>query len=253
MNALLHGLASVLLVLPLAGQLRIDAGDFGMEEEELRTLFEETIARFPRALSRKDPPLFISRHSEGPMVLYERTPRGEVAMRLDSGDRYYAQLIYQFAHELAHVRADYQPVRHENKWLEETLCETASLFALRQLASHWEHHAPSRALRDYRENLASYADRVMEARSPLTRQTAPAFYRKHRETLRRSATERTLNGAFANLIFPLLEAEPRHWRTLATFPRAEGATLAQHFKAWRSATPRKHHRFLKNLESLFLP
>lgn len=237
----------------LPAQLRIETRGFGMEEWELRTLFEATMACFPKAENQEDPPVFVSRHSDGPIVLYQRTPRGEVAMRLDSGDRYYAQLIYQFAHEWAHIRADFQPVDHENKWLEETLCETASLFALRHLASHWKKQAPNEALKNYRKNLATYAASVMDTRESLTRQSAPAFYRQHRKSLRQSATERSINGAFANLILPLFEAEPRHWETLATIPREKGASLSQHFEQWRKSTPQKHHRFLRKLESLFLP
>jgi hypothetical protein len=234
-------------------QLRINPAHFGMEEWELRTLFEPTIAIFPKAKDAKDTPLFISHHRDGPITLFERTPRDEVAIRLNCADRYYSQFIYQFAHELTHVRANFQPINHENKWLEETLCETASLFALLKLSTHWEKNAPNKALKNYRYSLATYAAKVMKTREPLTLETSPAFYQKHRATLRKSSTERSINGAFANLILPLLEAEPDHWKTLPHFPRQKGATLAAHFQAWRKATPPKHHPFLIKLESIFHP
>lgn len=235
-------------VLP-AEQLRINPKGFLMEEWELRNLCKPTLEIFPKA---KDPPLFISHHQDGPITLFQRTPKGEVAIQLNCKDRYYAQFIYQFAHELGHVRANFKPVDHENKWLEEALCETASLFALRQLSIHWKENAPNKALKNYRKSLASYADTVMKAREPLTLETAPAFYQEHRTTLREHATRRNLNGAFANLILPLLEAEPDHWHTLAHIPRKKGATLAEHFDAWRKGTPQKHHRFLAKMEALFL-
>jgi hypothetical protein len=242
-----------LAVLSLIGsaqaQLRINPEGFKMEEWELRTLFEPTIQVFPKA---KDPPLFVSRHRDGPITLFKRTPRGEVAIRLDCEDRYYSQFIYQFAHELAHVRANFQPIDHENKWLEETLCETASLFALRKLSIHLEEKAPNDTLKNYRKSLATYAATVMKRREPLTLETSPAFYQKHKTTLRKSATERALNGAFANLILPLLEAEPDHWKTLSHFPRIKGASLAWHFEAWRKASPKIHHSFLFKLEAIFL-
>lgn len=241
-----------LLSLTLPAQLRIDPKGFKMEEWELRTLFEPTIEVFPKADDFTDPPLFISRNHQGPITLFERTPRGEVAIRLDSEDHYYCQFIYQFAHELAHVRANFQATEHENKWLEETLCETASLYILRKLAIHWEDHAPNPGLKKYRQNLAIYAAQVMKTRVPLTLETSPAFYQKHRETLRKSATERSLNGAFANLILPLLEKEPAHWKALAKFPRLKGATLAQHFHTWRKASSKKHHPFLISMETIFL-
>lgn len=239
-------------ILPLSAQLRITAKGFKMEEWELRTLFEPTIAVFPKADTFTDPPLFISRNHEGPITLFQRTPRGEVAIQLNCEDRYYSQFIYQFAHELAHVRANFQPVDHEHKWLEETLCETASLFILRKLSTHWEKNAPNDALKNYRKNLATYAARVIKTREPLTPATSPAFYQKHKATLRKSATERALNGAFANLILPLLEKEPEHWKVLSHFPRVKGATLREHFATWRKATDKKHHSFLNQLEAIFL-
>lgn len=241
------------LAVPLAAQLRIAAQGFKMNEGDLRAIFTSTIKVFPLPPGKNDPPIFISRDRSGPIVLFQRTPRGEVAMQLDTGDYYYSQIIYQFAHELAHIRADFQPVKHENKWLEETLCETASLFALRQLAIRWEKDAPNKALKSYRKHLTPYAQRVIESRKPLTAKTSPRFYQKHRATLRKSATERALNGAFANIILPLLEKEPIHWQSLAHFPRKKGASLAEHFKTWRQNAPEKHHRFLTKLESLFLP
>jgi len=244
---------SILILFALIGstqaQLRINPEGFKMAEWELRTLFEPTIRIFPEA---KDPPLFISRHREGPITLFERTPRGEVAIRLDCEDRYYSQFIYQFAHELTHVRANFQPTDHENKWLEETLCETASLFALRKLSKHWEKNAPNDALKNYRKSLAAYAATVIKGREPLTLKTSPAFYQKHEATLRKSATERSLNGAFANLILPLLEAEPGHWKVLPHFPRIKGSSLTSHFQAWRKASPKEHHSFLTKVEAIFL-
>jgi len=124
----------------------------------------------------KSPPLFISYHPEGPISLFERTPRGEIAIRLSSKERYHAQFIYQFAHELAHVRAKFQPAEHENKWLEETLCEAASLYALRELSRRWGQEAPSLSLKKYRLHLASYADKVLGTRRNLSRESASDFY-----------------------------------------------------------------------------
>ncbi|HAE19338.1 MAG TPA: hypothetical protein DCG41_08995, partial [Verrucomicrobiales bacterium] len=178
--------------------------------------------------------------------------RGEVAIQLNSGDYYYSQCIYQFAHELAHVRADFQPISHQNKWLEETLCETASLFVLRKLSKEWGKNAPNDALKNYRKHLATYATKVMKSRETLTTETSPVFYQKHKKTLRKSATEREINGAFANLLLPLFEKEPIHWKILPKFPRIKGSTLAGHFAAWREDTSENHHDFLNRFEALFL-
>ncbi|MDG2399354.1 MAG: hypothetical protein P8M04_02160 [Akkermansiaceae bacterium] len=245
---------SLVLALSLTShsQLRIESKGFNMNDSDLRSIFKSTLIALPKAKTFKDPSLFVSKHERGPITLFQRTPRGEIAIQLNSGDYYYSQCIYQFAHELAHVRADFQPIEHENKWLEETLCETASLFVLRKLSKEWEENAPNNALKNYRKHLATYAATVMKSRETLTTETSPAFYRKHQETLRKSATEREINGAYANLLLPLFEKEPEHWKVLPKFPRIKGSTLAKHFAAWRKATSKNHHDFLNQFEALFL-
>ena len=58
----------------------------------------------------------------------------------------YSKMAFQFAHEFCHVIAVHSREgqrhdnRHPNHWLEESLCETASLFALRKMAVEWPQH-----------------------------------------------------------------------------------------------------------------
>ena len=165
-------------------QIRIASKGFNMNESDLRIIFKSAVTTLPKADNFKDPSLFVSKHQRGPITLFQRTPRGEVAIQLNSGDYYYSQCIYQFAHELAHVRADFQPISHQNKWLEETLCETASLFVLRKISKEWGKNAPNDALKNYRKHLATYATTVMKSRESLTTKTSPVFYKKHEKTLR---------------------------------------------------------------------
>src|ERR1039457_6669456 len=39
--------------------------------------------------------------------------------------------VYQFAHEMCHVLAQFQQYQHCNQWFEESVCEAASLYVLR--------------------------------------------------------------------------------------------------------------------------
>ena len=241
-----------LFILPLHAQLRIDAQDFKIKEANLRKILQPAIAALPKHPDFDDPPLFVSHDTKGPITLYERTPRGEVAILLDCSGTYYSQYLYQFAHELAHVRTNFQPTKHPHRWLEETLCETASLFILRKLSSEWQTEAPNEILKDYSPHLATYAKRVINTREPLTLKTSAAYYQRHKDKLQETATLRQINGAFAALILPLLEDEPEHWKTLRYFPRLPNSTLAEHFAAWKKKTKPAHHPFLDQLQEIFL-
>jgi hypothetical protein len=83
---------------------------------------------------------------------------------VDIGARRWAQLAYQFGHELGHVLCnswlpdtDLKPPTH---WLEEALVDAFSIRGLALLADSWERNPPfagnsayGKALRDYREEV----------------------------------------------------------------------------------------------------
>ena len=83
---------------------------------------------------------------------------------VDIGQQAWAQLAYQFGHELGHVMANsWQP--HAKgaspcQWLEEAIVEAFSLRGLGRLAESWKQNPPfandsefGKAIADYRENI----------------------------------------------------------------------------------------------------
>jgi hypothetical protein len=66
------------------------------------------------------------------MVLIERGPNNEHIILVSANDHRWSQLAYQFAHEYCHVFSAHYRVLLCNRfrWLEESLCETASLYAM---------------------------------------------------------------------------------------------------------------------------
>ncbi|MCY3017625.1 MAG: hypothetical protein NTW87_01155, partial [Planctomycetota bacterium] len=51
---------------------------------------------------RQLPPILVEPKG-GPITLFDRGPNGEFRVRLDTGDAYWAQYTYQFAHEFCHI------------------------------------------------------------------------------------------------------------------------------------------------------
>jgi len=242
----------LLLVLPtfLRAQLRIDPKRFAIPESEIREVLELTIAAFPKG---DLPPLFVTSSPDGPITLFDRSARGEVIIKLDVRERYWAQMIYQFAHELAHVQANFRPDARDNKWFEETLCETASLYALRKLSISLRDH-PN--FGSYRHHLHDYAQKIIANREKVDLKTLAAFYQKHEATLRKKATERPLNGAMAVALLPLFESDPSHWNSLDTLnktPAKKGLPLSGFFKKWHDDTSAPQRPFVQKAKSHFLP
>ena len=83
--------------------------------------------------------------NDRPQTNFSRSSDGSVAIGLTAKGTYWAQYSFQFAHEFCHAVANFsnnprQSVRHPkhaNFWLEESLCETASLFTLRAMSRSW--------------------------------------------------------------------------------------------------------------------
>lgn len=246
----------IILLLPLInlsqGQIRIDSDTFGPSEKEIREVLEATIAVFPQNPKTKLPALFVTNSSEGPITLFDRSPRGEVIIKLDVQGRYWSQMIYQFAHELTHIRAGFRPDGQENKWLEETLCETASLYALRKLTLTWRGHP---RFGDYRHKLADYAQKIITTREKITLKSLPAFYQKHRSLLRKTPKNRPLNGAIAVTLLPLFEIGPERWNSLTTLnktPAKKDLTFPAYFLKWHEDSTEENRAAVLLLKNHFL-
>ena len=96
-------------------------------------------------------PIVVTRGHSGPITLFHRNDRGEIVVRLDTEKTYWSQYAYQFAHEFCHVLCGFKPGYEGNKWFEETLCETASLYVMRGMSRTWKTSPPYANWKDYRD------------------------------------------------------------------------------------------------------
>src|SRR5262249_25169482 len=91
------------------------------------------------------PPIDVYHRPDHPKTDLRRAAANRIAIGLTARDNHWAQYSFQFAHECCHALINYsnndrgltrdQPF--PNLWLEESLCETASLFTLRALSRSW--------------------------------------------------------------------------------------------------------------------
>jgi len=199
-------------------------------------------------------PIVVIRGEKGPITLFDRNDRGEIVVKLDTHRTYWSQYAYQWAHELCHVLAGFRNDGRENKWFEESLCELASLYAMRRMSESWEQDPPYSHWKNYRHSLKDYIDKVINSREKLTAQDLESFYEKHRETLRKNSTERALNGTVALALLPLFEKEPSRWeaiRYLNLTAAKKDLSLKDYFAKWHQDAPEKHQPFILELARYF--
>jgi hypothetical protein len=202
--------------------------------------------------------------TDHPLTDFKRSSSGRIAIGLATQDTRWAQYSFQFAHEFCHALANFgnsphQSVRfprHANLWLEESLCETASLFTLRAMSRAWRTAPPYPAWRGYAPSLNDYA----EQRVALPEHHLPAgtpfivWFRENQAALRQNADIRDRNTIIAIQLLPIFEAEPRGWEAVAFLNRDSpnpNKSLAQHFAEWRSQCPQNLHPFVTKLAATF--
>lgn len=237
---------------------RVEIEGFDASEADVRAVLDSAARELWRFFpDYRIDPIVVTRGHEGPITLFERNGRGEIVMRLDTGGLYWCQYAYQFAHELCHVLCGFDRDCPGNKWFEETLCETASLFVLRAMARTWKDEPPYPNWRDFRDALRSYADDVLRSRDrvdEIYERGLPAFYRAHEETLREQPCRRDLNGAMSVVLLRLFEEEPSRWeavRWLNTAPSPKGEPLRDYLGRWHRAVPERHKAFVERIARLY--
>lgn len=185
--------------------------------------------------------IIVKHGGENPRVFYKRSPRGKIIIRLSSSGREWNKYAYQFSHELCHVLLNYKPnssITYE--WLEESICELASLFTLRKMANSWKFSPPYPNWLEYAPLLNSYAQdfiNVPAHQSPPDVSFLTWFTNYHTQ-LKSNPYHRELNGVIACHLLPLFEKDIYAWqaiRFLNTWNTESNEDLTQFFESWSIA------------------
>ena len=186
----------------------------------------------------------VAGEDDPPITLFARSEHGEVVVRLNVRGNLWARLAYQFAHELCHVIAD--PTTFELDrftWIEEALCETGSLFALRSLATTWAADPPYANWRDYAPALADYAaERMRDPAHGLPSGEPFADWLAERlPSLEADPGRREDATIVAKELLPIVEHDPIGWRALRYLHAGpQESSLREFMRGWSGACPRPY-------------
>jgi hypothetical protein len=247
--------------------IRVQAGGFGVASAaDITAMLQSAAGELCRYWPRTQlPRIDVYHRADHPQTDSRRAAGNRIAIGLTARDTHWAQYSFQFAHEFCHALANYsnssRPLvrypHHANLWLEESLCETASLFALRAMGRSWQTDPPHPAWREYAVWLNSYAkERLALAKNRLPPGTPfSIWFRENQSVLRRNPTERSRNTIIATQLLPIFEAEPRGWEALAFLNSASTnpkSSLAHYLAQWRSRCPQRLRSFVTKVEAVFL-
>ena len=198
-------------------------------------------------------PIHVARSNSGPITLYQRGSGHEYVVKLDTSNRAWAQCAFQFAHEFCHIICNYRSVPNRQLWFEETICETASLFALRRMAETWKTNAPYSNWKSYSVSLGKYADNRIKSLAGKS-DSIKALYAEQKSNLEENATNRELNGFMAVKLLPIFEETPSAWqavRYLNLGPKEENVSFENYLSGWRDRVPSKHKHVVERIAKEF--
>ncbi|MDE0960117.1 MAG: hypothetical protein OSB09_04990 [Planctomycetota bacterium] len=150
----------------------------------------------------------------GPIVLHRRAADGSIRVRLAVQGRRWAQMSYQFGHEMAHILCGFDEDPDSHHWLEEAACEAASIFTLRKMAKNWKDHPPYPNWSPYAAHLQQYADDLIHKGTLEKGTNFKEWLLEHQDQLQKNPHPRDLLRVVAVQWLTLLENDPRGWRAL---------------------------------------
>lgn len=242
-------------------QIRVVPGGWGIEAQAIEPVLyataDELVSMLPSKLAV---PIVVSHTRGNPVALYDRGPAGEYLVRLHASGAGWPLYVYEFAHELCHVLSNHDEhadTRKHNQWFEETLCETASLYALQAVAQKWElsavpaHAALAPRLRRFYDALLAERNRELPSGATLA-----AWLAEHEPQLRGNPYIREKNDLVAKQLLPFFQQDPRRWRALAYLNLHQSdsiAPLADYLTHWNEHAPDEHRGFISEVRALVVP
>ena len=216
----------------------------GGDPADIRAVCESAAACFEQAVTEK--PLEAIRIEPGdlghPRTVYERTPAGQIRVRLSARERYWAKFVYQFAHEFVHVLANLpraEPASRAGGWIDESLADAGSLYALRRMAREWTARAPYDHWRAYAPAFGAYAAAHLAepAHQRPAGESFAAWLAPRLPALEADLSRRAEQTIVARQLLPVFEGDPAAWRAVRALNLFEPAPFPAVLDAWRAAVP----------------
>lgn len=154
---------------------------------------------------------------------------------LNTNSTSWCQAAYQFSHELCHYIIP-NDVTENLRWLEESICETASYFFLKQLTALWKYNNINLETDDgnlYANTFIAYIENEMCKATPFD------LRNPHELTgLKNDCYQREKNKYIANKLLPIFSQYPKTWCAiplLSSIPSIPSITDALFY--WESLLP----------------
>jgi hypothetical protein len=226
-------------------------GDWGKSPENTARLVvlrmrEVCLSGIALLSDRQPRQLDVDGHTSGqPHIELGLKPADAAFIAVDIGTRAWAQLAYQFGHELGHVFCNtWQPgsvAQTPCQWLEESLVEAFSLRGLGLLADSWIRDPPIAGSSAYGDAIREYRDNQVEKYR--VADGAPvidlaAWFRSKRDELATLHGVRPIAAPAIVAVLAEYERDPRCVEDLGAlnrWPQRSGVPIETYLQLWRAS------------------
>ncbi len=132
---------------------------------------------------------------------------------LTTNERFYAQIAYQFSHELTHIYCD----PRITNWFIESICEMTSPYFLEYLSNKWASTPPFSHWKEYSQKFEEYKqNRIKEVETNLKISTHGEFENKFQTVLKTidKPYDRDSNTVIALRLLDIFKKNNNSWKLL---------------------------------------
>ncbi len=202
--------------------------------------------------------IIVRNSPKGPISLYQRGKNNEYIILLDVKGRYWAQLSYQYSHEICHLLTNYDLAPDNitrQQWFEESLCEAFSLFTLKRMAKHWQENPPYPRWKEYSSSLQDYVRNTLKEKHRCVPEPVSDWYHQQQAVLEKDpyAQGRELNEKMASVLLKVFEETPESWAAMNYLNLGEDTgvhSLEKYLADWYSNTPEAHRGVVAKIQQL---
>ena len=168
---------------------------------------------------------------------------------LNSDSFFWSQAAYQFSHELCHYTIPFD-VAPNLCWIEESICQTASLFFLQKISKYWRRIGIKLTTTDgdlYYNSFAKYAEN--DAKDFIEFDLCSDSEIK---SLEENCLQREKNKHVANLLLPIFQKYPKTWWAIPSLESiAPNLCLNDSLENWAEIVPSESHKGVVEIARLF--
>jgi hypothetical protein len=202
-------------------------------------------------------PIVLKNGGKNPVVLFREKNQGVHTIFVNIKGRKWAQLAYQFSHELCHILANYEVTQADvNQWFEEALCEASSLYTIEQMSISWKTNPPYPTWQGYAAELNHYYQDMLASKHRYLQahETVATWYKREKEVLRKPDIVRAKVEVVGTKIYFFFKENPDRWRSMNYLNRwtpKSDTTLQQHLMIWEMNLPDDLKHVARTITSWF--